>query len=151
MSEAQERAAVVAEALTWLATPYHHHGRVKGVGVDCANLPAAVYEATGLIPHVQPDYAAQWFEHRDQELFLAYVTPYADEIAEAAVGPGDLIVWKYGRTYAHGAIVVAGTTIIHSTTAGGGVHLGDMQRDEDLATRPRRYFTLWGDKRHGRQ
>lgn len=24
----------VAEALTWLGTPYHHQGRVKGVGVE---------------------------------------------------------------------------------------------------------------------
>ncbi len=24
----------VAEALIWLGTPYHHQGRVKGVGVD---------------------------------------------------------------------------------------------------------------------
>ena len=150
MTEAQERAAVVAEVGTWLGTPYHHHGRVKGVGVDCANLPAAVYEAVGLIPTVRPDYAAQWFEHRDEELFLAYVTPYADEVDEAAAGPGDLIVWKYGRTYAHGAIIVAAPAIIHSTTNGGGVHLGDMQRDEDLATRPRRFFTLWGARRDGR-
>ena len=28
----------VAEALTWLGTPYHHQGRVKGVGVDCRSI-----------------------------------------------------------------------------------------------------------------
>ena len=27
----------VAEAMTWLGTPHHHQGRVKGVGVDCGN------------------------------------------------------------------------------------------------------------------
>ena len=30
----QKNDLAVAEALTWLGTPYHHQGRVKGVGVD---------------------------------------------------------------------------------------------------------------------
>lgn len=29
-----ENLKAVAEAVTWLGTPYHHQGRVKGVGVD---------------------------------------------------------------------------------------------------------------------
>lgn len=150
MTEAAERAAVVAEAMTWAGTPYHHHARIKGAGVDCANLPAAVYEAAGLIPHVQPEYAAQWYQHRDEELFLAFVTPYADEIDRATAGPGDFVIWRYGRTYSHGAVIIAPPTIIHATMTGGCAHLGDMDRDEDLATRPRRFFTLWGAKRAGR-
>lgn len=28
----------VTEALTWLGTPYHHQGRIKGVGVDCRSI-----------------------------------------------------------------------------------------------------------------
>ena len=33
----------VSEAMTWLGTPYHHQGRVKGVGVDTENnFPTAV-------------------------------------------------------------------------------------------------------------
>lgn len=144
MTESEQRAAVVAEAMTWQGTPYHHHARIKDVGVDCANLPAAVYEAAGLIPHVQPTYSAQWFEHRDEELFLAFVLPYATEITREQVGPGDFAIWKYGRTYSHGAIVIDPPVIIHASQRGGGVHLGDMERDEDLATRPRRFFTLWG-------
>lgn len=150
MTEAEERAAVVAEALTWQGTAYHHHARLKGVGVDCANLPAAVYEAVGLIPNVRPDYAAQWFQHRDEERFLAFVTPYADEIDREAAAPGDFAIWRYGRTFSHGAIIVSPPTIIHSTMNGGGVHLGDMDRDEDLADRPHKFFTLWGAK-HGRR
>ena len=33
--EQRERENLVAEALTWLGTPYHHAGRVKGGGTDC--------------------------------------------------------------------------------------------------------------------
>ena len=42
MSDAQ-RAAVVAEARSWIGTPYHHAADVKGHGVDCAMLLIRVY------------------------------------------------------------------------------------------------------------
>lgn len=46
----EQRAAVAQEALAWLGTPYHHHARIKGVGVDCAqidrdNIPGAALDA----------------------------------------------------------------------------------------------------------
>ena len=47
------RAAVLVEAANWLRTPYHHMGRVKGGGTDCLMLLAEVYEAAGVIPHVE--------------------------------------------------------------------------------------------------
>jgi cell wall-associated NlpC family hydrolase len=60
------RQDVVREALGWEGTPYHHRARLRGVGVDCAMLPAMVYEAVGLIPRVEPDYSPQWMLHRDE-------------------------------------------------------------------------------------
>lgn len=36
MIEQEERARFVATALSYVGTPYHHHGRLKGIGVDCA-------------------------------------------------------------------------------------------------------------------
>lgn len=36
------REEIVAEARTWLGTPFHHQGRVKGVGTDCAGIIAGV-------------------------------------------------------------------------------------------------------------
>ena len=46
----QER--VRSEALTWLGTPYHHQGRVKGVGVDCGQILIAIYEKAEFYPLV---------------------------------------------------------------------------------------------------
>lgn len=43
------RAAVVAEARTWIGTPYHHQARVKGVGVDCAGVLIGVARALGIV------------------------------------------------------------------------------------------------------
>lgn len=46
--------AAVNEALTWLGTPCHHQGRIKGVGVDCGTLICEVYEKVGLMDHLDP-------------------------------------------------------------------------------------------------
>jgi cell wall-associated NlpC family hydrolase len=41
---------VIAEARTWIGTPYHHQQCVKGHGVDCAQLVAGVGRALDLMP-----------------------------------------------------------------------------------------------------
>lgn len=136
------RAKVVSEALTWLRTPYHHRARVKGAGVDCANLPAAVYEAAGLIDFLSPEYSPQWMLHRDEELFLEYIRERSREIESEQVGPGDLIIWKFGRTFSHSAIVIDYPRVIHALN-GVGVTWGDACRDSLLADREKKFFTLW--------
>jgi cell wall-associated NlpC family hydrolase len=69
-----ERAAVVAEARAWLRTPYHHMGRVKGAGVDCATLLAEIYARAGVVPAVAiPFYPPDWHLHRDAERYLGFV------------------------------------------------------------------------------
>lgn len=42
------RSEIIAEARTWLGTPFHHQGRLKGVGVDCAGVVIGVAKALGL-------------------------------------------------------------------------------------------------------
>ena len=41
------RANVVAQARSWLGTPYQHQARCKGAGVDCAGLIIGVAHALG--------------------------------------------------------------------------------------------------------
>ncbi|MBB4212677.1 NlpC/P60 family putative phage cell wall peptidase [Rhodothalassium salexigens DSM 2132] len=41
---------IVALARRWLGTPWHHQGRVRGVGVDCAGLVIGVARDLGLDP-----------------------------------------------------------------------------------------------------
>ena len=149
MSEADERAAVVAEALTWAGTPYRHRARLKGVGADCAQFPLAVYEAMGLIPPTDVGaYVQDWHHHRSEELYLGWVRRLAREIDETLAGPGDFAVWRFGRAFSHGAILIDPPVIIHATVLGRRVHLADYRRDDGLPGRPVKFFSLWGD--HGR-
>lgn len=138
------RAAIVAEALSWEGTPYMSRAKIKGVGVDCAMLPAAIYAEVGLIPELAPDYPPDWMMHRDEERFLGFVTPYAREIKEAEAKPGDLVIWRFGRTYSHAAILIEAPVVLHAVVRGGAVVRADINRDIDLAERPRRFFTLFG-------
>jgi cell wall-associated NlpC family hydrolase len=143
MDEIALRQAICAEAISWERTPYHHHARLKGIGVDCAQLPAAVYEAAGAIPHLEPEYSEQWMLHRDEELYLAEIRRYAREIPLEAIQPADLIVWKFGRTYSHSAIVLDPPIVIHAVIKGGAVIRADIGRDEDLRSRPRMAFSIF--------
>ena len=149
---AETRAAIVAEARSWLRTPYHHMGRVKGVGVDCAQLPAMVYAACGLIDLPPLNYYPNdWHMHRSAELYLAAVTDRAVEIATAPL-PGDFVLWRFGRCFSHGAIILDWPLVAHAWI-GEGVVLEDADASTRLSQigeagpekgrpRPRKLFTL---------
>ncbi len=42
------RQKIVDTARSWIGTPYHHHQALKGVGVDCLGLVAAVAVELGI-------------------------------------------------------------------------------------------------------
>lgn len=140
----QQRAAVVAQAATWLGTPYHHHGRIKGAGVDCAMLLAEVYQACGLVPPLEPGhYPHDWHLHRSQELFLAWVR-HAGARQVQAPDVGDVGLWHYGRTWSHGSIVVAAGPVPMLVHAYIGLGVVRTAADEaPLAGRDVQWYSLW--------
>ena len=138
-----QRKRVVAEAETWLRTPYHHMGRIKGGGADCLMLLAEVYEAAGVIAHVDvPFYPPDWNLHRDAERYLEGVMCYAREVPAKdnpdPPQPGDIAVFKFGRCFAHGAIVLQWPRLIHAWHNAGVVYADATQGQ--LARRPLRIF-----------
>ena len=145
MNEFNGRAAVVAEALTWLKTPYHHEARVKGSGVDCGTLLLEVYEAVGLTPHINvPHYAHDFHIHRDQEWYKNYVDAHATPTMEPK--PGDITLYRFGRILSHGAIVIKWPQIIHAYLEAGAVVLDDAEANHGLLRRQAGFWTFWGDR-----
>jgi cell wall-associated NlpC family hydrolase len=111
--ERAQRAAVVAEARSWIRTPYHPRARLKGVGVDCAMLPAEVYARCGLIPAVEvAHYSPQLHLHRNATRFLEEIEKRARVVPSPL--PGDMAVYRFGHAFAHGAIVLDWPTIVHA-------------------------------------
>jgi cell wall-associated NlpC family hydrolase len=152
---AAQRRAVVAEALSWLGTPFHHEAGIKKVGVDCAYFLKAVFVKAGLIedfaiPHYPPD----WHMHRDYERYLSFVTERARPITESEAQPGDVVVFKVGRCFSHGAVVVAWPRIVHAWVVAGvqeedaatatWLNFVGERTDEEGKPRQRKFFSYWG-------
>lgn len=124
-----QREAVVVAARSWLGTPYHHHARVKGKGVDCGMLIIAAFYEAGLIADIDPGfYTHDWHMHRSEEKYLRTVeerlerwddreqTLRARMASEPHWQPpiASVLVWRVGRTFSHGAIVTTWPNIVHS-------------------------------------
>ena len=134
------RKAVVEEAKTWLKTPWHHEARVKGAGVDCGMFILEVYEHLGLIPHViPPHFGPDFMLHRNDEWYTEIILKFAIELHDPPYLPGDAVVFKHGRIYSHGGIVIEWPTIIHAHAPERCVLYGDAC-SAPLSNWPKRVF-----------
>lgn len=141
-----ERRRVVLAAHSWLGTKYHDCAFVKGHGVDCAYLLKGVFEDAGLVADVAiPKYSPQWYLHRDEEVYLGIVRSYMRDIDEAQAMPGDVVLYRFGRCYSHGAIIIEPgfPAVIHAYKQAGAVVLGEGASG-DLKKRNRLFFSHWG-------
>lgn len=151
MNNLEERARVVAVAHSWLRTPYHHNAKIKGVGIDCLTLLAAIYEEAGIIDKIPiPKYSHQWHLHHSEELYLEGLLQYTHEVENPL--PGDIVVWKIGRCFSHGAIVVNWPTIIHAYAGrnctlenafADWLHYVGENTSECGKLRERKFFSYW--------
>lgn len=124
------REDVVAEARTWVGTPYHHAANIKGVGVDCAFLLIEVYCGLGVAPRFDPrPYKAQWFLHRGETIYLDWLAKYAHQVE--APQPGDVLMFNFGRHAAHGAIVIDADTMVHAYMTAGRVQFDNPRQLAD--------------------
>jgi cell wall-associated NlpC family hydrolase len=137
-----ERIAVMDEARSWSGTAYHTNAAVKGAGADCAMMPLSVYLAVlPRLPRIPiPQYVPQWHLHRGEELYLNYVVALGGKRVEHP-DPGDFVLFRIGRLFAHGGIVLAWPQIIHAVVISGVIY-ADAARDSELANAERLYFTL---------
>jgi len=118
------RAALCAEALTWLGTPWMHGQSCQGAGADCVGLVRGVALACGLLPAawVCPPYQADWHLHRDDSLLTAVMTDLgAVSVGLEARQPGDVLGFQFGRCISHLAVLLPEDVLIHSVRDRGGV------------------------------
>jgi len=128
----ERRGLLVQSAYRWLGTPYHHRARIHGVGVDCAQLLIAVYAEAGVIDAFEPeDYPMDWMLHREEERFIATIRACGG-VRTNNPRPGDVALWRFGRCYAHGGILVGDGLVIHARNPMGvllsGINEGELAR-----------------------
>lgn len=118
------RESIVAEALSWILTPYRTGACVKGCGADCASFILGVFRALGMMhDEVLGSYASDVWAHTDDErLYLYRLRRYAKRMIES-VGlptihplPGDVVLTRGAgsKVYNHGGIVIAWPRIVHA-------------------------------------
>jgi NlpC/P60 family putative phage cell wall peptidase len=111
------RAAIVAEARSWIGTPYRHQASLKGVGCDCLGLVRGVWR--GLIgdePERAPPYSRDWAEAAREETFARALRAHLVEIVATEAGPGDVLLFRHAPRYPakHAAILSGADRMVHA-------------------------------------
>lgn len=148
------RDQLVASVREWTGTPYHHMGRIKGVGVDCGQLIIESFRDAGLVDARDPgSYTPDWHLHRDLDLYRSFVEEYLvpagecedplDDRKDLFLEPGEVIIFRVGRTFSHGGIITSWPNMIHAYVQSGIVEEVDV-RFTPMANRPCRVYTYEG-------
>src|SRR3954449_10860627 len=90
------RAAVVAEARSWIGTRYRHQGSLKGVGCDCLGLVRGVWRACiGEEPERPPPYAPDWPEATAQDPLADAAFRHLVPLTGAQFRDGDVLLFRW--------------------------------------------------------
>ena len=148
--ERLQRQAVIREAWSWDGTPYRQQGDIKGpLGcVDCSMLLVRCWVDAGVVKPFDPrPYSPDWHLHLSEEKYLKWLNESAMEVETPR--PGDIVVWKFGRCFSHGGIVVNSYQVMQAST----MHKRTFPELIDAAwltyfrdgrtRRPRKFFDVW--------
>ena len=106
---------IVSIAYSWLNTPYHNQARLKGIGVDCAQLVAGIYEELSGNSINTPVYSPEWHLHNKEEKMLNILESFGcEEVDLQEIGLGKIITFKFGRVQSHLGIMVSEEEFIHA-------------------------------------
>jgi NlpC/P60 family putative phage cell wall peptidase len=93
MTPAQAR--IVAEARSWIGTPYVHQASCKAAGADCLGLLRGVWRALhGPEPERVPAYTADWSEPARDEVLLRSACRWLVRKPIEASAPGDVLLFR---------------------------------------------------------
>ncbi len=89
------KGAIVAEARSWLGTPYRHQASVKGTGCDCFGLIRGVWRALyGPEPEAVPAYSRDWRVESGKETLIAAGLRHMHSVAINGRQPGDVLIFR---------------------------------------------------------
>lgn len=111
------RAEVVAEAYTWMGTPWRHQHRTKGVAVDCAGLVIGVARQLGLVP---PDFDFTGYGRQADGTLLAVCEQHMTRLPRDQMAAGDVLVVAVDQDPQHMGLLVpyrhGGLALIHASS-----------------------------------
>jgi NlpC/P60 family putative phage cell wall peptidase len=122
------RDQIVAEARTWIGTPFVHQAHLKGIGADCLGMVAGVAVALGIYP---PDsWATIWKPRAGYGL-----VPHGGELEavcqeyllplQSMPHPGDVALMRFAQEPQHLGIITpyqhGGLAMVHAYSRAGRV------------------------------
>ena len=111
------RHLIIAEARSWIGTPYHHQASLKGVGCDCLGLLRGVWRAVmGSEPEMPPPYSPDWAEASRADTLVEAARRHLLEVEDGAFTPGDVLLFRFRDHLPakHCAIAVSPETMVHA-------------------------------------
>lgn len=106
----------VALARSYLGTPFHHQGRLRGVGVDCVGLVLCVARELG---HVPADWDVPGYSRLpDGRELVRHLRERMAEVPQAQMQPGDVVLVAFAKHPQHVGVVGdyrhGGLSLIHA-------------------------------------
>jgi hypothetical protein len=117
-----QQAELIARASDWRGTPFRPNARAMGVGVDCVQLIAEIYKATGFIQEFAPgEYSMDGGQHAERSRVVEYVEGTGQfamvwqlgDRNEADPQAGDLLCFKIGKQIHHAGLAVSPLKFFH--------------------------------------
>jgi NlpC/P60 family putative phage cell wall peptidase len=108
---------IIAEAASWIGTPYHHQASLKGVGCDCLGLVRGIYRGLyGPEPARVPPYA-QHNEVGQAERLIAGIKSHLAPVPPPGA-PGDVVVFRRrpGFPARHCGVLIAPRRFVHAVS-----------------------------------
>lgn len=108
---------IVAEARSWIGTPYRHQASLKGVGCDCLGLVRGVWRTLyGEEPERMPAYSRDWAEAGLRETLAEAGRRHLAPVVRGAMQPGDVLLfrWRAGLIAKHAAIMTSDCAMVHA-------------------------------------
>ena len=103
------RSEFVAEARTWLDTPFRAQGRIKGVGVDCGGLLVCTAKAFGLT-----QFDVTGYKLRIGAALAGYCDDHMRHIPLDRADAADVLLFAWNGKPSHIAILTDREHMIHA-------------------------------------
>jgi NlpC/P60 family putative phage cell wall peptidase len=95
MSDSETRVAVLSCCKDWIDTPYRHQASARGAGTDCLGLIRGIWRTLyGAEPETPPAYTPDWSDASGDEALLGAARRWLKPITNAAIQPGDVMLFR---------------------------------------------------------
>lgn len=101
--------ALIAEARSWVHTPFHHGARLKGVGVDCVGLIVGIASVLRMPVHDRKAYPL-----RPNGELRPIMDRLMTRVDKEKARPSDVLLMAFNDEEPHHLAIYTGATIIHA-------------------------------------